>query len=899
MVVAIAVIAVAIVWWLRRPDETSNDPDQASGTANTGGSSNRKRASGLAFAQPDATGRTIAGVVVMDGAPVSGATVRLISQRTMSGLPEPRVISDAAGRFDFGPQLATRYLVVAEKPAVTGATLAVDLRIPAAQPAPDRLRLVVHACDASIHGTIRDSSGGVIAKARVELAYGGAGVDADDEGRYELCLPVGDNQIMLSADGYARAQESIRAFGRVRRDFSLVPEAIVVGRVVRADDRSPVANASIELSNDGMPRISLEATSDDDGRFRITGVTPGNHRILATGDRRAMKQPVNVTAEIGREVPVVLVLEAAFSISGRVVERGGGVVSGTRIYATSDLAEARPLEGITQLDGRFVVEPAPPGNHRFYLPTLAVGPVQVTVGTQDVDDVVIEVEPRASITGRVTLDGKPVDGCSVSSSRMYETTDADGRFSLSVTPGPQQLDASSTRVGAFARGPTFELAKGEHKAVEIELDQAGSIAGTVVDQHGAPVGGAMLEFSLLRGINFGAATTAEDGSFLVRALSGGEYGYVVKSGDRLTYPPLEGKRFPPIVVRDGKTHITGVRIAIRYERLAITGRVVSSKHEPIPDVVVRAAPRTHSYPAPTVVTDVNGRFAIRDLPAGAYTLRANSTRGDEKVENVQAGRDDVVIRFPEPGAIEGTLDGFDQTTEIAAVRTDGTARYRTTASGNTFSLRTLAPGSYRVAASSPNGVANETAMVSAGGVARLTLRKVGMGVVVATVVDDTGRPVPKLRCYLDRAYVYVDSDDVTDGAGQFRFEKVLAGTSTVACYGDSVVASGQVTVVAGRTTRVELETEKRAKRPAGYAGFELGSHVDDIVVKAVLAGGPAERAGVLVGDVVVKIDDRDPEPYWRTLDAADVGTKVKLTLERADKERIIYVTIEAAPGTPP
>ena len=112
MVVAIAVIAVAIVWWLRRPDETSNDPDQASGTANTGGSSNRKRASGLAFAQPDATGRTIAGVVVMDGAPVSGATVRLISQRTMSGLPEPRVISDAAGRFDFGPQLATRYLVV-------------------------------------------------------------------------------------------------------------------------------------------------------------------------------------------------------------------------------------------------------------------------------------------------------------------------------------------------------------------------------------------------------------------------------------------------------------------------------------------------------------------------------------------------------------------------------------------------------------------------------------------------------------------------------------------------------------------------------------------------------------------------------------------------------------------
>lgn len=63
------VLAIVIAWWLRRPDRTSNDTDQASGTANTGSSSS-KRAGGLTFAQPNATGRTIAGVVVMDGAPV-------------------------------------------------------------------------------------------------------------------------------------------------------------------------------------------------------------------------------------------------------------------------------------------------------------------------------------------------------------------------------------------------------------------------------------------------------------------------------------------------------------------------------------------------------------------------------------------------------------------------------------------------------------------------------------------------------------------------------------------------------------------------------------------------------------------------------------------------------------
>src|SRR5206468_1344104 len=54
--------------------------------------------------------RTVAGKVLRDDAPVAGVTVRLSSIASSAGvIAEPHVTTDAAGRFDFGPQLAMEY----------------------------------------------------------------------------------------------------------------------------------------------------------------------------------------------------------------------------------------------------------------------------------------------------------------------------------------------------------------------------------------------------------------------------------------------------------------------------------------------------------------------------------------------------------------------------------------------------------------------------------------------------------------------------------------------------------------------------------------------------------------------------------------------------------------------
>src|SRR6185503_16051483 len=138
----------------------------------------------------------------------------------------------------------------------------------------------------------------------------------------------------------------------------------------------------------------------------------------------------------------------------------------------------------------------------------------IVVDRSDVAGVVVEVDRGASITGHVLRAGKPVDGADVTTDGARAKSGADGRFVLSgLEPGEHAIYAESQREGAFTRGPTISVAKDEQRGgVDVALDLSGSIAGRVLDQDCAPVGAAMLQFSLLHTSDFGLATTADDGT---------------------------------------------------------------------------------------------------------------------------------------------------------------------------------------------------------------------------------------------------------------------------------------------------------------------------------------------------------------------------------------------------
>ena len=75
----------------------------------------------------------------------------------------------------------------------------------------------------------------------------------------------------------------------------------------------------------------------------------------------------------------------------------------------------------------------------------------------------------------------------------------------------------------------------------------------------------------------------------------------------------------------------------------------------------------------------------------------------------------------------------------------------------------------------------------------------------------------------------------------------------------------------------------------GYGEDVLGAEID-----ALVEGGPAERAGLMEGDVIIQIDDRTIESlgdYMTVLADLTVGSTAKVTVDRAGEQMTFDVVV--------
>ena len=95
-------------------------------------------------------------------------------------------------------------------------------------------------------------------------------------------------------------------------------------------------------------------------------------------------------------------------------------------------------------------------------------------------------------------------------------------------------------------------------------------------------------------------------------------------------------------------------------------------------------------------------------------------------------------------------------------------------------------------------------------------------------------------------------------------------------------------------------TEARADEPKGRIGVQLKVEDGKIVVVEPIADGPAEKAGVKAGDVVLKVNDykvkekaeqEDLEALVKEVIKNEPDTKLKLVVLRDGKEKTIEVTV--------
>ncbi|VDH04750.1 Periplasmic pH-dependent serine endoprotease DegQ precursor [Bordetella trematum] len=105
----------------------------------------------------------------------------------------------------------------------------------------------------------------------------------------------------------------------------------------------------------------------------------------------------------------------------------------------------------------------------------------------------------------------------------------------------------------------------------------------------------------------------------------------------------------------------------------------------------------------------------------------------------------------------------------------------------------------------------------------------------------------------------------------------------------------------GAVRRGWLGIEPQDLTPELARAFRLAPHAEGVIVAGVLRGGPADKSGLRVGDIVQRFDGRpvrDTMLLLRWIAAATPGQAVTLQVLRAGAQREIRVTMGLRPTRP-
>lgn len=479
-----------------------------------------------------------------------------------------------------------------------------------------------------------------------------AGV-TDEQGRVAAALPAGAKAVLVETGrGWAVSLPMPADCGSSRLPCTLdLPAPLALTGEVRDAVSSRPLGGVLVWSGDEPDRA---VTTDGRGRFVLRfapGSSPRSVAAAAAGyaawERgRGPREPFE---------PLLVALDPAMRIAGRVVDPDGAPLEGARVRLKPPWTD-RWTPHSTWLG----MDTATGGDGRFQLPSVAAGsgyrlradlpgyaPAEVHPSPATADDLEIVLTPGGAVAGRlVDRAGEPVPGARArvieapeSGGLSYHYVDgeiaadaeatagADGRFTVRhLTAGRYELLAVHPD-HATRRLPPIQVPEGETVDLgTIELAPGGRLAGRVVDPGGAPVEGVSVTAGAARETDFeamllGASRRSDfDGHFELTGLT-------LEEPLRLTashadYPAVE---------------LTGIELPLAEPLLielrrgaSLFGRVLGPHDQPIEGARVWAEVRvpidggSRSAGSGHAVTGADGGFEIEGLGAGALRLTARA-----------------------------------------------------------------------------------------------------------------------------------------------------------------------------------------------------------------------------------------------------------------------------------
>jgi hypothetical protein len=444
----------------------------------------------------------------------------------------------------------------------------------------------------------------------------------------------------------------------------------ISGRVFDASTNTPIRRAQIQGSNN---ELFVDALSDDEGRFQLSNLPPGDWRVTVAkggyftwqpGQRRPFDPPPPITLARGQRVTTDVALNRGGVIAGRVYDETGEPLSGLRVkvYRARTVSGYRRLEDVGAADqtddtGAYRIFGLPPGEYYVaaslrmappdsvvqttYSPTYYPGTgelteaqrIRVDLGTESTAMFPLLPVRSVSVTGMVMdSSGGPANAFLnlVSDAAEFGTplgiggvTQPDGTFTIpDVPPGRYVLNASLRGDGPSESGST--------PVTVFNDDVAGN---TIVTSRAATLKGRFVA---------DAGVTGKIPDALLVADAARPGGTVLSSGmgpsfelDDLLEPFTlrvedlpDGWTVKAIVINDADVTDTKISLAPNQEAHAqvvltnnvtsLTGTVTAERQPAKAEIVVFAADSSKwSYPSRfvrTTTADDKGHFRITGLP---------------------------------------------------------------------------------------------------------------------------------------------------------------------------------------------------------------------------------------------------------------------------------------------
>lgn len=731
-------------------------------------------------------------------------------------------------------------------------------------------------------------------------------VRTDQDGKFVLTqLEAGVHQISATAPELATsapAEVPVSIGQQVDGVEIMLEKAFDVGGFVvdAADPEQGIAGADVTVFSMMQGGTnSTQAPTEDTGQFVVHGVRPGTYMVIARGEgiyrERGPANATNVTVddasvddlivEVSRGVEVKGVVEPPGPVSLRITEpgpEGGGAGGG-----------AGRGRGFAEDDGTFVVTGVKPGTWKI-VATAEDGraaKLDIEVPDDGLEDVVLELEARARVSGTVTdLKGNPLGDMRV------------------VLPG---LDGNSADKRQRAR---FFGATGASD--ETRADGSFEVRGL------------------------------EPGSYELLVVSGRE-------AIELRGASTPGGGLP--VVIEGSEEQAGLEIAVDFTRGQIAGLVVDDAGTTLADVWVSPkrikddGSRTPPWNAPKpALTDFDGRFVLDGLDEGTYELAAEADDGSLRgtAKNVALGAD-VTIEVTDPARIEGvvTMDGSPVTNfDLSSGGSVMFGMRRISDPQGRFSIERLDPGTHEVVVSADDGAVKQKVELAVGESKELELELEPWGSIKGRAVYPSGEPADGVSVFatsnggtkkIDAGLMKAFTGDgyQTDEEGRFEVDGLGAGRVRFrfgkGALGEPVSLGGRsVTLAAGQAKDLgdvevlddaEVPEDERgslgmsvfagAERPIGLraadgeisaadeAAEEQASDEDEAVARLFVyvadPGGPAHEAGVKRGDEVVSIDGQPVAQIGAT------NATVRLSPSRLKKGQTVELRVSSADDDEP